>query len=70
MSTISARQKAVEQMNANFALEDMHPDATDRALQRGYVEGTVSIEDLLRHACEYAAEARHAQATIKSPPSA
>lgn len=58
MSAIAQRQKAVEQMNANSALEDLHPDATDRALQRSFIAGTVTIEDLLQHARQYAAEAR------------
>lgn len=32
-----------------FALEDLHPDATDRALQRGYIAGTATIEDMLKY---------------------
>jgi hypothetical protein len=67
---MAERQKAVEQMNASFALEDLYPDATDRALQRGYIAGVVTIEDLLRHAHEYATEARQAQANITLPPAA
>ena len=61
MSTIEARQKAVAQMNANFALEDLHSDAADQALQRGYIDGTVTIEDMLHHARQYAAAPRQRQ---------
>ena len=63
MSTREARQKAVAQMRANFALEDLHPDAADQALQRGYIADTVTIEDMLRHAHEYAAAARQRQSS-------
>lgn len=45
-------------MNANFALEGFTPDATDIALQRGYIEGTVTIGDLLENARQFAEKAR------------
>lgn len=49
-----ARQQHVEQMNANMAIEGFYPDESDIILQKGYINGTVTIDDLLRHAREYA----------------
>jgi hypothetical protein len=56
MSNEKSRQQAVDQMNANQALEGLRPDAADVAIQRRYVEGTASIENLLRHASDFASE--------------
>lgn len=59
MSTNSQKRKEdVEQMNANFAIEGFTPDETDKKLLKGYVDGTVTITDMLRHAHEYALQAK------------
>ena len=57
-TTKDERARHVKQMETNFGLEDMRPDAADLELQRGYVNGTVQIEDMLKHAADFAAEAQ------------
>lgn len=49
-----ARLTAVVQARANFAMEGFAPDDQDTRLQAGYVAGTVTIDDMLAHAREYA----------------
>lgn len=46
-------------MNASFALESMRPQADDLDLQRRYIEGEISLDDMLDHARDYAR--RHGQ---------
>ena len=46
-------------MNASFALEGMPPQANDLDLQRPYIEGQISLDDMLEHARDYAH--RHGQ---------
>lgn len=41
-------------MNASFALEGMQPQADDLDLQRRYVEGEISLDDMLEHARDFA----------------
>ena len=41
-------------MNASFSLEGMQPQADDLNLQRRYVEGEISLDDMLDHASDYA----------------
>jgi hypothetical protein len=50
------RRKHVAAMRANFAIEDMYPDVEDLALQDRYIDGTVSLDELLNHARAYAAK--------------
>jgi len=57
-TTKEQRRQHVATMRANFAIEDMHPDADDLALQERYIDGTASLDDLMNHARAYAA--RHA----------
>ncbi len=59
----SQRQTAVQQARANQALEGLHPDAKDLELQAGYVAGTVSIDDMLAHAREFANRFKDKQRT-------
>lgn len=57
MTTAEERRKHVEQMNANFAIEDFKPDAEDQALQQQYIEGNVSLDDMRAQAIEFAKNA-------------
>ena len=50
------RRQHVAAMRANFALEDMYPDAEDLALQDKYIDGTANLDDLMNHALAYAAK--------------
>lgn len=50
------RRQHVATMRANFAIEGMHPDAEDLALQERYIDGTASLDDLMNHARAYAAK--------------
>lgn len=53
-STEEQRRHHVTQINANFAIEDMRPDAADSALQARYIGGTASLDHLLQHARDFA----------------
>jgi hypothetical protein len=44
------RERHVAQMLANFRLEGFEPDPTDKRLQAAYIEGTVTLNDMLAHA--------------------
>lgn len=48
------RRKHVASVRANFAVEEMHPDAEDLVLQERYIDGTASLDDLIKHAHAYA----------------
>lgn len=58
-TTREERARHVTTMNANFALEDMHPQADDLDLQRRYVAGEISLDDMLDHTRDFAR--RHGQ---------
>lgn len=51
----SERERHVAQMLANFRLEGFEPDAADKRLQAAYIEGTVTLNDMLTHARSVAA---------------
>lgn len=53
-TTKAEREKHVAQMRANFAIEDMQPEAADLAMQQRYIEGTASLDDLLQYASTFA----------------
>lgn len=53
-TTKAEREKHVTQMRANFAIEDMQPDAGDVAMQQRYIDGTASLDDLLQYARAFA----------------
>lgn len=53
-STQDSRRKHVLAMNASFALEDMHPDAQDIALQQRYIDGEIGLSDMLTYAVAFA----------------
>lgn len=48
------RRQHVEQMRANFAIEDMHPNDADLVMQQRYIDGSASLDDLLQHANAFA----------------
>lgn len=56
-TTKAERRRHVAQMNANFAIEGFTPDAEDKELQRRYIEGQATLDDMLKHAREFAAKA-------------
>lgn len=62
-TTKKQRQKHVSQMNANFAIEEMTPDAEDRKLQQQYIDGMITLDDMLAHAREFAARAQQRKPT-------
>jgi hypothetical protein len=51
------REKLIAEVNANFAIEGMEPDESDKRIQQEFIEGKASVEDLLRHALEFAVSA-------------
>lgn len=58
-TTREQRARHVTTMNASFALEGIHPQADDLDLQRRYIAGEISLDDVLDHAREFAL--RHGQ---------
>ncbi|WP_342616477.1 antitoxin VbhA family protein [Rhodoferax sp. GW822-FHT02A01] len=58
MTTMTERAEHVRQANANQALEGLKPDAQDLEIQAKYIEGTASLDDLLRHANNFATQVR------------
>jgi hypothetical protein len=54
--TREERRKHVALMRTNFCFEDMHPDLDDLALQESYIEGIVSLDNLLNYARAYASK--------------
>ena len=54
MTTRAEREKHVAQMRANHRLEGFEPDAEDLAMQQAYIEGTKTLDDLLRYALAFA----------------
>ena len=57
-TTKKQRQRHVAQMNANFAIEGLTPDDDDKKLQQQYIDGVVTLEDMLAHARDFAAKAQ------------
>lgn len=53
----------VMQMRANFLIEGMEPSPDDLAMQQRYVDGTVSLAEMLEHARDYARTIK----TLKTP---
>jgi hypothetical protein len=57
-TTKTERERHVAQMNANFEIEGFTPDAEDRKLQQQYIDGLITLADMLAHAREFAAKAQ------------
>jgi hypothetical protein len=53
-TTKEERAHHVRQMLTNQRLEGFEPDEAHQQLLQGYIEGTTSLADLLKHACAYA----------------
>jgi hypothetical protein len=60
-TTPEERRRHVEQMRANFAIEDMHADSEDLAMQDRYIAGTASLADLLQYARSFVERKRKAE---------
>ena len=63
---LNAQERAanVAQTNANSAIEDVGPDAADRANQAAYVNGTITAGDLVdiaKQAAQAAVQKQHQQ---------
>jgi len=54
MTTRTEREQHVTQMLTNMRLEGMLPDDAHLRLLQGYIEGTVTLDDLLNYARAYA----------------
>ncbi len=52
------REHHVAQMLANHRIEGYEPDEDDKRLQSAYIEGTATLDDLLKHAKEFAGKAQ------------
>jgi hypothetical protein len=53
-TTREDRARHVAQMRANFALEGMLPRADDIELQQCYIEGEISVDEMLHFAQDFA----------------
>ena len=51
------RKRRVAQMLASSRLEGLEPDEAHQQLLQEYIEGTASLDDLIAHARQFAAEA-------------
>lgn len=56
--TAEDRARHVAQANANQAIEGLTPSAEDKEIQQRYIDGTASIEDLLKHANDFLEKAK------------
>ena len=57
LTSRAERERHVTQMLTNMRLEGVIPDDTHLRLLQRYIEGTASLDDLLTHARQFAAEA-------------
>lgn len=53
-TTEEDRRAHVARMRASFALEGMHGDPEDLALQEQYIRGEVTLDDMLAYARTFA----------------
>jgi len=56
ITTRDERAKAISQSNANANIEGFAPDSVDREHQQQFVDGTLSLDDLLEIARQKALE--------------
>lgn len=59
LTTRTERKQHVERMLASFRLEGIEPAIEDKMLLQFYIDGTVSLDDLLAHAHQFAAAAAY-----------
>ena len=57
MTSHADRERHVAQMLASSRLEGLEPDEAHQQLLQEYIEDTASLDDLLNHARQFAAEA-------------
>lgn len=62
-TTKAERRRHVAQMNANFGIEGFKPDADDKELQRRYIDGDATLDDMLKHAVQAATKAGTGQSS-------
>jgi len=65
MTSRANRERAVGQMLANLRLVGAEPDDQDAKLLEFYVEGTLSMHDLLMHARQFATAAAYEEWLIE-----
>lgn len=53
MTSRAERERHVAQMLANHRIEGYEPDDADKQLQAAYIDGTATLDDLLKHASEF-----------------
>jgi len=53
-SPVYERRHHVQQMRANFALEELLPDSDDMALQSAYIAGELGLHEMWAHALAFA----------------
>ena len=53
-TTTDERFSHVACMRTNFAMEGLLPDATDLALQTGYIDGDLTLNDMLSYGRAFA----------------
>jgi hypothetical protein len=47
-------------MRTNFALEGIHPQVDDLDIEQRYINGAVTLDDMLQHARDFAGRAANA----------
>jgi hypothetical protein len=58
-TTRAERKQHVERMLTSFRLEGIEPAIEDKMLLQFYIDGTISLDDLLAHARQFAAAAAY-----------
>ena len=60
LTTAAQRAHHVTRMRASFAIEGMNPDPVDAALQSRYIDGSISLADMLAYATTFATRTQRA----------
>jgi hypothetical protein len=58
--TRKERAHHVARMRTNFALEGIHPQVDDLDIEQRYINGAVTLDDMLQHARDFAGRAANA----------
>jgi hypothetical protein len=64
--TREERAYHVARMRANFSLEGIHPQVDDLDIEQRYIDGAVTLEDMLQHARDFANRAANADGLCES----
>lgn len=59
LTSRAERNQHVERMLTNFRLEGIEPAIEDKMLLQFYIDGTISLDDLLAHARQFATAAAY-----------